>query len=265
MKVELISDPGDSRVNLFRNLNDIPFRKRFEGEQGIFVAEGLAAAERVVAAGLGRSMLIDVRHQDRLDERWEIPILVAECPVIDQIVGFRMHRGCVAVGNRLPFRDLPFLKDAAVVGVFEGVSDHENLGALIRTSAALGVDAVLMDPTTADPWYRRSVRVSMGAVSLVPMVRSPDLSESLRRLKEFGFQVVGLSPSGSIPIGSWVPGRKTALLVGSEGPGLTDGALCCCDKEISIPMERGIDSLNVGHAYAIALHWVLNVGGESDS
>jgi tRNA G18 (ribose-2'-O)-methylase SpoU len=141
--------------------------------------------------------------------------------------------------------------------VLEGLNDHENLGALFRNAAAFGVDAVLADPTTADPLYRRSVRVSLGHVLRVPWTRLPDWPDGLASLKAEGFVLVALTPSADAePIAALAadPPARVALLLGAEGPGLSGAALAAADRRVRIPIAEGVDSLNVATAAAIAFH-----------
>jgi tRNA G18 (ribose-2'-O)-methylase SpoU len=176
------------------------------------------------------------------------------------LTGFDFHRGVLASAGRLP---LPAVDDllapARTVAVLEGLNDHENLGALFRNAAAFGVDAVLLDPTTADPLYRRSVRVSAGHVLRVPWTRLEEWPVGLDALRDRGFVVVALTPAaGAEPIDRFardLPDR-VALLLGAEGPGLSAAALARADRRVRIPIAAGVDSLNVATAAAVAFHAV---------
>ena len=148
-------------------------------------------------------------------------------------------------------------RSARVLAVLEGVNDHENLGALFRNAAGFGIDGVVLDPTTADPLYRRSVRVSMGHVLGVPWTRFPAWPEGLDEVRAAGFTVVALTPapgSESIEDLAADPPERVALLVGAEGPGLSDAALAAADRRVRIPLSSSVDSLNVATAAAIAFH-----------
>lgn len=254
MAVERITDPQDARLDHYRRLNDVAFRRRYEVRHQIFVAEGYPTVDRLAAAGRCLSVLLDSRREDRISANWGPRVMLVDPEMIQQIVGFEMYRGVVAIGQRPAPTPIEALVDADLVGVFEGITDHENLGALIRTSAALGIDALILDPTTADPWYRRSVRVSMGTVVMVPIVRSPEIADAIEWLKNGGFEVVALSSSAALEIDDWTPASRVALMVGAEGPGLSNLALDAAGTSVRIPMADGIDSLNVGHAFAIVAH-----------
>jgi len=189
----------------------------------------------------------------------DAPVYLVTQEVMEAIAGFRFHRGALAAADRAP------LADAAdvVAGtdrllVVEGVSDNENLGGLFRNAAAFGVGGVLLDPTTADPLYRRSVRVSSGHVLRIPFARVPDWPvPAIARLQAQGFEVAALTPSPTADdLRTLAPaaGRRWALVVGAEGPGLSPAALAAADRRVRITMAPGVDSLNVATAAAIALH-----------
>jgi tRNA G18 (ribose-2'-O)-methylase SpoU len=178
---------------------------------------------------------------------------VTSAEVMATVVGFHLNRGVLASAERAPQPDLPtLLGNASRVVVCEGVNDHENLGALFRNAAALGVDAVLFGPRCADPLYRRSVRVSMGHVLRVPFAELPSWPPDLT---PYGFRTLALSPKRPYqPLSTVDRYGKLALLVGAEGPGLTEEALAAADARVAIPMAPGVDSLNVATAAAIALY-----------
>jgi tRNA G18 (ribose-2'-O)-methylase SpoU len=179
------------------------------------------------------------------------------------ITGFRFHRGALAAAQRLPAPAVDGLlaPPASLVVVVEGVNDHENLGALFRNAAALGLDAVLLSPTCADPMYRRSVRVSMGHVLHVPWTWLAPWPAGLGQLKAAGYRLVALTPDPAEPSldqlrgagPDWLSG-PVAVLVGAEGPGLSAAARQAADARARIPMAAGVDSLNVATAAAIAFH-----------
>jgi tRNA G18 (ribose-2'-O)-methylase SpoU len=175
---------------------------------------------------------------------------------MDAVVGFHLNRGVLAVADRAPAPDpRPLIGAARRVAVLEGVNDHENLGGLFRNAAALGIEAVLLGARCADPLYRRSVRVSMGHVLRVPFAALPGWPQDLHLLREAGFRIVALTPQPpSISLADLPPSPKLALMVGAEGPGLTDGALAAADLRVRIPMPPGVDSLNVATAAAIAFY-----------
>jgi tRNA G18 (ribose-2'-O)-methylase SpoU len=193
-----------------------------------------------------------------------VPVYVAPMAVLQAVSGFHLHRGALASVARPSFPSMASLCSAAsLVVLTEGVNDHENLGALFRNCAAFGVDAVLLDPTSCDPLYRRSVRVSMGHVLRVPFAPlACSAVEGVGLLRSMGFEVLGLTPSPAASDVRSVPpapggggsGRRRALVVGAEGPGLSAGVLAACDRLVRIPMAPGVDSLNVATAAAVALY-----------
>jgi tRNA G18 (ribose-2'-O)-methylase SpoU len=183
------------------------------------------------------------------------PVYATSPEVLTRTVGFHLNRGVLASADRAPEPELaPLLAAARRVLVLEGVNDHENLGALFRNAAGLGVDAVLLGPRCADPLYRRSVRVSMGHVLRVPFVHVPTWAELATALA--GFTVLALAPHPPSVSLSTVDssGDRVALLLGAEGPGLTADALAVADQRVRIPMAAGVDSLNVATAAAIAMY-----------
>jgi tRNA G18 (ribose-2'-O)-methylase SpoU len=191
-------------------------------------------------------------------EHIDAPVYIAAQAVVNEVSGFALHRGALASADRLPLAEPEELcRDAALVVVTEGINDHENLGALFRNAAAFGADAVLLDPTSCDPLYRRAVRVSMGHVLRVPFTRIDGGPTGIARLQRLGFEVVALTPSGAADDIGALRGSdrvRRALLVGAEGPGLAAATLAAADRRVRISMAPGVDSLNVATAAAIALH-----------
>jgi tRNA G18 (ribose-2'-O)-methylase SpoU len=188
----------------------------------------------------------------------DIPVIVRPAAEVAALTGFAFHRGVLASAARVP---LPAVADliatVRTVAVLEGLNDHENLGALFRNAAAFGVDAVLLDPTTADPLYRRSVRVSLGHVLRVPWTRLAAWPEALADVRARGFTVLALTPGAgaeSIEAVAASPPARVAWLLGAEGPGLSSAALAAADRRVRISIAAGVDSLNVATAAAIAFH-----------
>ena len=244
----------------FRALSD-PGRRRMVERQGdYFVVEGTFALDALLASDYRiRTVLVAERKADEVRARVgsRAPVVVRPEDQVAGIAGFAFHRGVLASADRRPVPEpAELLAGARLVAVVEGLGDHENLGALFRNAAAFGVDAVLLDPTTADPLYRRSVRVSLGHVLRVPWARLPRLPGGLAVVREHGLAPVALTPAADAePIDALGrdPGR-VALLLGAEGSGLTPATLGAADRRVRIPMAAGVDSLNVATAAAIAFH-----------
>jgi len=265
-RAQEITEIGDPRLSDYVGLTDPALRQRVEADGGFFIVEGITAVERLfVATGFHvRSFLLTPTAFGRIGEQalaTGAEVLVAEPAVLRDVVGFAIHRGVVASVDR---PRLPSVADVAGQArrllVLEGVSDHENLGGLFRNAAAFGVDGVILDPTTADPFYRRAVRVSMGHVLGVPLARSADWPADVGALRDLGFTVAALTPAaGSVPIGELTVDGPIAVLVGAESPGLTAEAIAASTLAVRIPMAPGIDSLNVATAAGIALHHVAQV------
>lgn len=255
--------PVPDQLDDYRALNDPARRRQVERRGGYFVVEGLLALEALLASPYPvRSVLADERRAGRVAALvgGRAPVIVRPRDEVAAVAGFDFHRGVLAAADRLPLRAAADLAAGArLVVVAEGLSDHENLGALFRNAAAFGADAVLLDPTTADPLYRRSVRVSLGHVLRVPWTRLTPWPAGLRGLRDDGLAVLALTPDpGADPIDDVatqaVPLGPVALMVGAEGPGLTGAALAAADRRVRIPIAAGVDSLNVATAAAIALH-----------
>lgn len=259
-----VTDPADPRLTDYVGLTEPARRQREEAAGGYFIVEGVLAIERLLQLGTWpiRSLLLTAKAAAKLDlgglGASRVPVYLAHPEVLRHVVGFDLHRGAVAAVARPEPRDpSSLLRGARVVAVVEGVNDHENLGSLFRNAAAFGIDAVLMDPTTADPLYRRSVRVSMGHVLAVPFARLPSFPSAFDVLADAGLTTVALTPdAGSVPLRSLDPQRvrPAALLLGAEGPGLSPAALAGVDHRVHIRMAPGVDSLNVATAAAIAFH-----------
>jgi tRNA G18 (ribose-2'-O)-methylase SpoU len=261
--LETITDPDDERIADYRALTDIELRTRWEPPHGLFIAEGELVLRRALRAGYApRSFLVDVKRVDQLAEatRALAPMYAATPEVLQRATGFHVHRGVLASFHRRPLLDaMEVLAAASRVVILEDINNHTNLGAIFRGAAALGLDAVLLSPSCADPLYRRSVRVSMGEVFAVPYARLAPWPDALEQVRAAGFQVLGLTPSAdALPIQSLDAAARVrpALLLGAEGPGLSRHALAASDLRVTIPMRRGVDSLNVAAAAAVAF-WEL--------
>jgi len=256
-----IDDPDNPRLADYRDLRDVQLRKTLEAEHGLFLAEGEKVVRRAVEAGFRpRSFLMAPRWVEGLTdvlEQSDAPCFVASEAVSEQLTGFHVHRGALASFER---RALPSLDDvldgARSVLVLEDVIDHTNVGAILRSGAALGFDAVLLAPRCADPLYRRSVKVAMGAVFALPWTRLIDWPNALTDLSARGFTTVALTlADDAVPLEDAVAGLdRVALVLGSEGHGLSRRWETTADRRAIIPMRAGIDSLNVAAATAVACY-----------
>lgn len=255
MNIVTIENPHDPRLADYMGLKDIDTAR-----SGFFIAESLEVVRRLLRTRhVVRSLLVAPTVLDKLApdlEATDHTVYVANLDTLSKVAGFALHRGVVAAADRLPPPDLvDLLRDGNVVAILQGINDHENLGAIFRTGQALGIDAVLMDPTCADPYYRRSVRVSMGAVLTLPFARIADWPAGLGKLKDLGWHLVALTPERTATaIEDVEPRSKTALLFGAESPGLSADVKAVADVHVRIPINASTDSLNVGHAAAIAFH-----------
>jgi tRNA G18 (ribose-2'-O)-methylase SpoU len=256
-----IADPADPRLSDYRDLRDVELRKHLEATHGLFLAEGEKVVRRSVEAGFApRSFLMAPRWLDGLADvlaRSDAPCYVVSEALAEEVTGFHVHRGALASLERRPLPSVAtVLAGARSVLVLEDIVDHTNVGAIFRSGAALGFDAVLLAPRCADPFYRRSIKVAMGAVFTVPWTRLPDWSDALPRLSAAGFTTVALTLApDAVPIESAVAGLdKVALVLGSEGHGLSARWEQSADRRAIIPMREGIDSLNVAAATAVACY-----------
>jgi tRNA G18 (ribose-2'-O)-methylase SpoU len=269
MHVVPIADPADPALRDYRDLTDVVLRRLAEPEGGLYLAESTRVIERALAAGhLPRSALVLPKWIDEVGALlapYDVPIYVGEPTVLESITGFLMHRGAIASMHRPPLRPVAeLLADARRVVVLEDIVDHTNVGAIFRAVAGLGADAVLVTPRCADPFYRRSVRVSMGAVLQIPWTRLDEWPAGGDQLRAAGFTVAALAlRDDAIDLADFAAGRsahgvpdRVALLLGTEGDGLSRNALDAADAVVTIPMQRGVDSLNVAAAASVAL-WSL--------
>ncbi len=256
-----VTDPADPRLGDYRHLRDVHLRRALEADEGLFLAEGEKVVRRALEAGYrARSFLMAERWLDGLDDVLapsSAPCYVVTEELAEQVTGFHVHRGALASLHRQPLPEVAdLLPGARSVLVLEDVVDHTNVGAIFRSGAALGFDAVLLAPRCADPLYRRAVKVAMGAVFSVPWTRLPDWYDALPQLSAAGFTTVALTlADDSLPIEEAVAGLdKVALVLGSEGHGLTSRWQESADRRAVIPMSAGVDSLNVAAAAAVACY-----------
>jgi tRNA G18 (ribose-2'-O)-methylase SpoU len=266
MHIVPISDPADARLRDYIALTDVSLRRLTEPQDGLYIAESTKVIERALAAGhRPRSVLLQQKWLDELAPLlgdFDIPLFLASQEVLGEITGFVMHRGALASMHR-PVLPAPaeLLAHARRVVVLEDIVDHTNVGAIFRAVAGLGADAVLVTPRCADPLYRRSVRVSMGAVLQIPWTRLPEWPDAASQLHDAGFTIAALAlDEGAVTLDAFAadPPEHIALLLGTEGDGLSAAAIEGSDVVVTIPMARDVDSLNVAAASAVAL-WALRV------
>lgn len=264
-----ITAAADERLHDYVGLTDVALRRRIEPEHGLFIAESEKVIRRALAAGYApRSLLMAPRWlTDLADlvahaEAHGVPVFTGEHDVIESVTGFHLHRGALAAMHRLPLRPvIDVVADAHRVMVLENIVDHTNVGAIFRSAAALGVDAVLITPRCADPLYRRAIRVSMGTVFQVPWTRIDPWPGSVELLRALGFEVAALAlTDDSVPLDDYAASApdRVALVLGTEGDGLSRRTLHTVDRALRIPMSGGVDSLNVAAAAAVAA-WELRV------
>nr|BFE62297.1 RNA methyltransferase [Dactylosporangium thailandense] len=258
---ETITDPDDTRIADYRALTDLELRTRWEPPNGLFIAEGELVLRRALRAGYRiRSVLIDAKRVAQLGDvpLGDVPVYAGDQATLEAITGFHVHRGVLASFHRRPgLTAAEVLASARRVAILEDVNNHTNVGAIFRGAAALGLDAVLLSPTCADPLYRRSVRVSMGEVFAVPYARLEPWPSALATVRAAGFTVLAMTPApDAIAMRDLTPAQRErpALLLGAEGPGLTAAAMAASDVRVVIPMHNGVDSLNVAAAAAVAFY-----------
>jgi len=261
-----VIDAADPRLDDFRDLTNADRRPDRPGGRGLVIAEGVLVVGRLVGSRYPvRSLLGVARRLDELADGvsgLDVPAYEVTAEVMAEVVGFHLNRGVLAVADRPAPPSVDELARGRALAVLEGVNDHENLGSLFRNAAALGMDGLLLGPRCSDPLYRRSVRVSMGHVLRVPFADlCPDdvaapWPDGLDALRGGGRRSVALTPrSEAVPLGeAGLAGARVALLLGAEGPGLSDAALEAADEWVRIPMTDGVDSLNVATAAAIAFN-----------
>lgn len=262
MPVIRIDDPADPRLADYRDLTDVSLRRVLEPAGGLYIAESEKVIARALAAGhRPRSVLVQEKWLDDVTGLvGEAPVYVVADAVAERLTGYAVHRGALAAMHRPVLPPVAeVVADAGLVLVLEDIVDHTNVGAAFRAAAGLGADAVLVSPRCADPLYRRSVRVSMGTVFQVPWTRLPEWPEAHGILAASGLHLAALAlADDAVPLDEFVASRpdRVALLMGSEGDGLSRRALAAADSVVTIPMLGGVDSLNVAAASAVAL-WAL--------
>jgi tRNA G18 (ribose-2'-O)-methylase SpoU len=267
MRIRALSADGlaDPELADFTRLTDVALRRRLEPEGGLYLAESTKVIERAIRAGhRPRAVLTRAEWVPQLEPLLapfpEVPVHVGDDAVLEQLTGFHLHRGALASMHRpeLP-EPAALLQGARRIVVIEDVVDHTNVGAIFRSAAGLGVDAVLVTPRCADPLYRRSVRVSMGTVLQVPWTRLPEWRQAGPLLHDAGFTIAALALTDraeDLDVLAADPPERLALVLGTEGDGLSRAALAVADRHVRIPMAHGVDSLNVAAAAALAV-WAV--------
>ncbi|MCI1223103.1 MAG: RNA methyltransferase [Bifidobacterium subtile] len=283
MRFIVIDSVGDERVAAYTNLTELQLRNRLEPEKGLFIAESPKVIDRALAAGREPiSLLVEEPWIDgmastfaQIDQRWgaDIPVYVASPAQLKQLTGYRLHRGALSAMRRWPLPTVAEVcRDAHRIAVMENIVDHTNVGALMRSAAALDVDAVLVTPSCGDPLYRRAARVSMGTVFQIPWTRiGGDDShywpvQGMTELRSLGFTTVAMAlEDDSISLAELTrrldsspqePNHidKLALIFGTEGDGLSRRTISNADLTVRIPMSHDVDSLNVAASSAVAFY-----------
>lgn len=272
MRVRKLTSLDDPELADFASLTDVALRRRLEPEGGLYLAESPKVIERAIRAGhRPRALLLQEQWlpsvEPLLEAFPEVPVHVGTSEQLEQLTGFRMHRGALASMHRpaLPdpaelLREIASRPGPRTVVVLEDIVDHTNVGAAFRAAAGLGADAVLVTERCADPLYRRSVRVSMGTVLQVPWTRLPAWPEAGPLLKAEGFELAALAlDERAVSLREYAASRpeRVAIVMGTEGDGLSPRALAAADAAVIIPMLHGVDSLNVASASAVALYALI--------
>lgn len=265
MHIHRIADLDDPRLDDYARLTDVNLRRKLEPAGGLYLAESAKVIARAIAAGhRPRSVLTLEQWLPELEPLLpdDVPVFVGDASTLERLTGFHLHRGALASMHRPALPTVAeVLTTARRVVIIEDIVDHTNVGAIFRSVAGLGADAVLVTPRCADPLYRRSVRVSMGTVLQVPWTRLDDWPHGAQQLHDAGFYIAALALAAdavTLDEFSAAPPERVAILVGTEGDGLSRGALRAADTVVTIPMLHGVDSLNVASASAVAL-WALRV------
>ena len=267
--IKEVTDFSDPELDIYARLTEVQLLNRREPDKGIFIAESPKVIERALNAGcVPISFLMETRHvenqaKELIARCGDIPVFTAELDVLTQLTGFKLTRGmlCAMYRPKLPTVE-DICKNARRVAVLEDVMNPTNVGAIFRSAAALGIDAVVLTSASSDPLYRRSIRVSMGTVFQVPWTY---LGEGgISELRRLGFKTAAMAlKSDSLPIYDPRLAKidKLAIVLGTEGDGLAAGTIADCDYTVLIPMSHGVDSLNVAAASAVAFYQLAALDG----
>lgn len=273
MRIERITDLSRPELADYTSLTDVSLRRVREPAEGLYLAESPKVIARALRAGHQPRSLLLIEEwipsiEPLLTEFPDVPVFVGESAQLEQLTGFHMHRGALASMHRPEERSVQsLLAESRRVVILEDLVDHTNVGAIFRSVAALGADAVLLSPACADPLYRRSIRVSMGAVLQVPWARLPGWKAASPLLRDAGYTVAALALSDdAVDLADFIATvpERVAFMFGTEGNGLSDRALASSDVVVTIPMTHGVDSLNVATAAAVVL-WGARTGDQAQA
>ena len=268
-RIQKIDDLDDGKLDIYARLSEVQLLRHNEPKPGLFIAESPKVVTRALNAGYEPlSVLIEEKQiategRDILNRCPDIPVYTADSAVLTKLTGFQLTRGLLCAMKRKPLPDVEtVIRDAHRIAVLEDVVNPTNVGAIFRSAAALGMDAVLLTPACSDPLYRRASRVSMGTVFQIPWTILPkksDTADAIARLREAGFQTAAMALSHdtiNIDDPTLHTSDKLTIILGTEGEGLKAGTIAACDHTVKIPMAHGVDSLNVAAASAVAF-WEL--------
>ena len=251
-----IDRADDPRLVPYRHVGDPAWLR----ERDLFVAEGRLVVARLIASGYTvESVLVTPAAQAAFGSTLldASTVYVAPQSIVNEITGFKFHRGCLALATRLPPRQVHEFGSARRLVILEGVNNPDNVGGVCRSGAALGIDGVLLGPGTGDPLYRKALRTSMGAALWLPFAHVEPWPDALRSIRDLGFVIAALSPSGTVMLDDFVAkipvDSRIAVIAGAEGSGLSGAALAAADTVVRIPVHPRSDSLNVVVAVSIAL------------
>lgn len=263
--IEIRDLHGDRRLDDYLKLSEANLRMRSDIANGIYIAESTMVVQRAISVGhVPRSFLLARKYLPQLEAEFaryaDAPIFVGEDAELEALTGFHLHRGALAAMQRpAPLELDAVLEKSSRIAILEDIADHSNLGAMLRSAAGLGVDAVLLTPNCVDPLYRRSVRVSMGTALTIDWVRLGTWPADLERVREHGYRILAMElTEDATPLDELVPQpeEKIAMILGNEGRGVRPETLQAVDQSVIIPMARQVASLNVAAASAVAF-WQL--------
>jgi len=260
--IEHVDRSDDIRLSHYAGMTDMDARLRREGSGGFYVAEGSSVIARAIAAGhIAVSTLCIAKWIDEVSNLGlppTTPMYVADESVLRSTTGFHVHRGALGIFRRPRALSVAeVISSARIVLVLEDLVDHANVGAAFRSGSGLGVDAIIVSPRCADPLYRRAIKTSMGATLGMPWARAEHWPDALDQLVSAGFDVWGLTPNDeatAIAEAVAMEHSRVAVVVGTEGPGLSAPAMQACSRLVCIPMHNDVDSLNVAAASAVAMY-----------